>query len=84
MELFLFLCHLLRAKKVESIKALLMCLESDVGSYEKVGRGINNMNFPLFNVSSFCCVLNKDNIVCTVPYSDMAALLIECTKEHSL
>jgi hypothetical protein len=29
----------------------------------------------------FCCVLSKDNILCTVPYSDMAVLLIECTKD---
>jgi hypothetical protein len=40
-------------KKVESIKALLMCLESGVGCYEKDGRGVNNRNFPLFNVSGF-------------------------------
>ena len=71
-------------KKAESIEALLMCLESGVGNYERVGRGINNMNFLFINVSGFCCVLSMDNILCTVPYSDMAAVLIECTKEHSL
>jgi len=71
-------------KKVESIRTLLMCLEGGVGSCERVGRGINNMNFLFINVSGFCCVLSIDNILCTVLYSDMAALLIECTKEHSL
>jgi hypothetical protein len=71
-------------KKVESMKALLMCLERGVGSCEIVGRGINNMNFLFINVSGFCCVLSMDNILCTVPYGDMAAVLTECTKEHSL
>jgi len=84
MELFYSCAFSYMQKKAESIEALLMCLESGVGNYERVGRGINNMNFLFINVSGFCCVLSMDNILCTVPYSDMAAVLIECTKEHSL
>jgi len=84
MELFYSCAISYMQKKVESIKALLMCLESGVGSYERVGRGINNINFFFINVSGFSCVLCMDNILCSVPYSDMAALLVECTKEQSL
>jgi hypothetical protein len=84
MELFYSCAITYMQKKVESIKALLMSLERGIGSCESVGRGINNMNFVFINVSGFCCVLSMDNILCTVPYSDRAAMLMECTKEHSL
>jgi hypothetical protein len=53
MELFYSCAISYMQKKVESIKALLMCLERGVGSCERVDRGVKNMNFLFINVSGF-------------------------------